>query len=295
MAAPSMDHTFGALYIGSESFSSFQGVLTVQAYTYFESFSKDPIRTKVLVRYILSSHRILDFVHLILISRSGYHYLISSWGNNEALIYSTHELNLHLALVGVATIFCQLFFLRRIWVLSGRNIPLIITLITGCLATVSLDIALSTQIMGDLRFSTFSSFTPEIVSVFVIGAVTDITMAGLMCFYLQRERSGFQKTDSLVTRIMHYTIATGAATSVLALGCLITAMHFSLGRMYTNALLATLNGRRSLREALQMTPVPGHSKDNHIHVHSGGIGQESSVVYARQVLLLHVRRRLFGY
>jgi hypothetical protein len=57
--------------------------------------------------------RILDVAHLVLIAQATYHYLVSNWGNPPALQLTTTSLDLHLIFVGLATICCQSFFLRR--------------------------------------------------------------------------------------------------------------------------------------------------------------------------------------
>ncbi|KAJ7483851.1 hypothetical protein B0H11DRAFT_2231996 [Mycena galericulata] len=82
----------------------------------------------------------------------------------------------------------------------------------------------------------------------------DMVIAMILVWYLIQGRTTFEKTNFVLTRIIQYTVTTGLATSMLALGCVAApdgfvfiAMHFSLGRMYTKALLATLNSRRNLR------------------------------------------------
>jgi hypothetical protein len=65
--------------------------------------------------------RLLDVTHLILICQSCYHYLVTNWGNGAALLISTHELDLHLIFVGIATLVCQGFFLHR-WGINFESI-----------------------------------------------------------------------------------------------------------------------------------------------------------------------------
>jgi len=249
-----LDPTYGAMLIGLLFATFFQGVLTVQAYIYYESFPNDTRRMKLLVAGVW----LLDVLHLVLISDAAYHYLVSEWGNFPALAYSTQELDLHLVIVGLATIVCQSFFLQRIWVFSGKNVWITGSLTAGCLTTLGLDVSMSIQISKVPLVSSFGNFTNEVIAVFSIGAGVDLAMALILAYYLRRGKSGFEKTNTLVSRVIQYTVATGLATSLLALACLIAylarpntfifiAMHFSLGRMYTNALLATLNSRRSLR------------------------------------------------
>ncbi|TFK64715.1 hypothetical protein BDN72DRAFT_774259, partial [Pluteus cervinus] len=230
----------------------FQGVLSMQAYHYYENFPRDPLTTRCrrLVWYILlvaildfvvntSIFRILDLIHLVLISDATYHYLVTDWGDQVALSFSTLPLDMHLVLIGLASIFCQGFFLHRIWVLSNHNMLVIATLALGCLSTFVLDVLTSIQIGSNLSVTTFAKHTKEVIAMFVIGAGVDLAIALVVCAYLNRGKTGFQRTDSMISKVIHYVVGSGLVTSLLAVACLVAAMHFSLGRMYTNALLAT--------------------------------------------------------
>ena len=114
--------------------------------------------------------RLVDVLHLVLIAQSSYHYMITNWGNAPALMYSTQELDLHLAIIGLATITCQSFFLYRIYIFSGKNKYLTAFLLAGCLTTLGLDITMSVQISSVPVVSSFGNFTPEVIAVFSIGA-----------------------------------------------------------------------------------------------------------------------------
>ncbi|KAJ7887643.1 hypothetical protein B0H14DRAFT_2337620 [Mycena olivaceomarginata] len=264
-----MDETYGAMFIGA--LYSFQGVLTVQAYIYYESFPDDLCRTKILVAIVWCGatipsflkeksdyllRRLLDVTHLILICQSCYHYLVTNWGNGPALLISTHELDLHLIFVGIATLVCQGFFLHRIWVFSKRNWILTGVLTAACVAAFAVEVLLSAQILQVPSVAYFSAHTGEVIALFSLGGAVDVAIALVLVFYLQQGRTHFDRTNFVVAQVVHYTVATGLATSVLAVACLAAAMHFSLGRLYTNALLATLNSRRNLRQATQVQRSP---------------------------------------
>ncbi|KIK54003.1 hypothetical protein GYMLUDRAFT_178129, partial [Collybiopsis luxurians FD-317 M1] len=191
-----------------------------------------------------------DTFHLGLIAQSAYYYLISSWGDLSALSFSTWELALHLTFIALSSFLCQLFFLNRIWIFSKRNLLLVGTLIVLCTATLALDILVTVQIMQNRSVAEFGRRKGEIIAVFISGALADVAITSILCFYVRRNRSGFKKTDSLITLIVRYTVSTGLITSILGVLTLVAyfaspesfifiAMHFSLGRMYTNALLAT--------------------------------------------------------
>ncbi|KAJ7495330.1 hypothetical protein FB451DRAFT_1213862 [Mycena latifolia] len=256
MAPPDFEATYGALLIGVFLSIFFQGILSMQAYIYYEAFPEDSWRLKSLVAVVWT----LDFVHLILICQAVYHYLVRNWGNEAALLETTTELDLHLVLLSAATMICQGFFLHRVWTFSHGNKILTGTLFAACLSTVILDAVMSAQTISNKSIATIlsHSFSGEVIGVFAVGAAVDLAIAIILCWYLQRGPFTFDRTHFVVTRIIQYTIATGLATSIFALGCLVVyvvlpttliflGMHFSLGRMYTNALLATLNSRRNLR------------------------------------------------
>ncbi|KAJ7438385.1 hypothetical protein B0H11DRAFT_2358579 [Mycena galericulata] len=260
MPVPDLNNTYGAMLIGTFFAIFFQGMLSVQAYIYYESFPEDSRKVKWMVAILWT----LDLVHLILICQTNYYYLISNWGNDNALLFSTQELDLHLLFIGASSIICQTFFLHRVWQFSEKNCILTGTLAAACLAALALDILITVQLSSDHSVSAYRLVMREIeiLAVFSLGAATDLFLAILLVRYLHLSRTSFERTNFVLNRIIQYTVATGLATSLLALGCVAAylisrdgfvfiAMHFSLGRMYTNALLATLNSRRNLRTALK--------------------------------------------
>ncbi|TFK70806.1 hypothetical protein BDN72DRAFT_503191 [Pluteus cervinus] len=93
-----------------------------------------------------------------------------------------------------------------------------------------------------------------------------------MCWYLCQGRNDttLARTASTLTRLIYQVGATGLATSLIAVAALVAyiirpksfifiAIHFSLGRMYTNSLLVSLNARVNLQ------------KDDHVVVPANGI------------------------
>ncbi|KAJ6468492.1 hypothetical protein C8R47DRAFT_1223296 [Mycena vitilis] len=221
MSSPTLDDTYGAMLIGTFFAIFFQGMLSVQAYIYYESFPDDPKRLKSLVATVWT----IDFVHLILICQVVYHYLISSWGNNAALLESTQALDLHLLLVGTATILCQAFFLKRLVLGNIWTRALTIASAAACLATLALDITMTIQTSSNNSFAVYRLVGREIeiITMFSLGAGVDIVIAGLLVWYLYRGRTGLEKTNFVLTKIIQYTVATGLATSMLALGCVAAA------------------------------------------------------------------------
>ncbi|KAH9835130.1 uncharacterized protein C8Q71DRAFT_764232 [Rhodofomes roseus] len=91
-----------------------------------------------------------------------------------------------------------------------------------------------------------------------IASCIDIFIAASLCYLLSRCRTGFCKTDSLISWLMFYTINTGLVTSMCSLVAVImlavfprtfltVAFQFVQVKLYINSYLAMLNARSSLR------------------------------------------------
>ncbi|KAF9051371.1 hypothetical protein BJ165DRAFT_1448343 [Panaeolus papilionaceus] len=255
-----LDSTYGAMFVGVLFAAFFQGMLTVQAFSYYDNFPHDHRRNKLIVATVC----ILDTVHLALISRATYQFVVTNWGFIPSLANSTTELNLHLLFTALTCIVVQLFYLERIWFFSHGNRWLVGALIIICLVPCALDIHLTVAILQKKSVSAFSAHTPEVIAIFTSGALGDLLIAFLICYYLRREQSAFEATRTVIAKIVQFAVGTGLATSLLAVAAVIAyftkrnsfyfiALHFSLGRTYTNALLATLNARRHMRQMLSQS------------------------------------------
>ncbi|KAF8175004.1 hypothetical protein K438DRAFT_1979891 [Mycena galopus ATCC 62051] len=257
-----LDSSDGALLIGVLVSTFFQGVLSVQAYIYYENFPEDPLSLKALVGFVWT----LDFVHLVLICQAMYNYLVTNRESVAALGLTTIQLDLHLVFLSVATITCQAYFIHRVWRFSNRNRLLTGVLTAGCTSTLVLDLLLAAQtIAGRNSTKVAPSLKRESIAVFSTGGANDLAIALVLCWYMQRRKSEFDRTNFVLTRIIHFTVSTGLVTRKSSRSgnprrrspntFVWLAMYVSLGRMYTNALLATLNSRRKLRTLLSAPPM----------------------------------------
>jgi len=240
-------------------------MLTVQAYVYYESFPNDSLKLKSLVALVWT----LDLAHLVLICNGMYTNLITNWGNDAALVTTMEAFNIHILFIGAAAILCQGFFIHRVYVFSKKNWLLAGLLALAVVVDFGLDIWLTVRITRDRSVAVYDAIGPIVIPMLSIGAGVDLIIAMLMVYYLHQGRTGFAQTDFVVTKIIQYAVSTSLATSLLALGSVTAyainpnnfayiAMPSSLGRMYTNALLVTLNSRRQLRSRLG-APVDNNS------------------------------------
>jgi len=88
------------------------------------------------------------------------------------------------------------------------------------------------------------------------GAACDILIASAITYSLLLSRSGFKATDRIISKLIIWTVATGAnsaLTATLQLACslalpntaLPVGLDLVLAKLYTNSLLAFLNRRKS--------------------------------------------------
>ncbi|KAH9486076.1 hypothetical protein JR316_0000140 [Psilocybe cubensis] len=266
-----LDSTFGAMLIGVFFAIFFQGVLSFQAWNYYENFPNDPLKFKLLVSVAWG----LDTIHTVIICQFMYHYLVTNWGFQAALVDATTELIIHILLVGMSCFVCQVYFMHRIWILSEKKILVLCIALAPSLTALILNIHLPLKMI----FAHFS--IPELVltekesaALYFISALSDVVIAGFLCYFLRlsNRRTQFQATRLVLKDILHYVVATGILTSACEIGAVIAAIHFSLGRLYTNSLLAALNSRKKIRDRLQ-----GNASGIGQSIHSHGAGKQKDI------------------
>ncbi|PPR01337.1 hypothetical protein CVT24_006339 [Panaeolus cyanescens] len=282
-----LDSTYGAMLVGVLFAAFFQGLLTVQAFNYFDNFPNDRLRIKLMVITVV----IMDTVHLILICKAAYINLVTNWGVIDHLMTSPIELNLHIIFTAISVFIAQAFFLERIWKFSHKNIWIMLALVIPAIVPYVLEIHITVLVVGNTSVTVYSKHANEAIGMFVTGAFADFLIALTTYYYLRKEKSAFQSTRSVVSRAIHMVVATGLATSMIALGSVIgyfagheaafyyIAIHFQLGRTYTNALLATLNSRQSMRQMLHtdaFKSLPVELRGVNSHTRTGTLVEDRS-------------------
>lgn len=93
-------------------------------------------------------------------------------------------------------------------------------------------------------------------AVNAMGAASDLAIALTLVALLHRARTGFRRSETIINRLILFSINTGLLTSMCAVLSLVTITVFPstfiymtffvcVSRLYTNTLYATLNARRS--------------------------------------------------
>jgi hypothetical protein len=251
-----IDNTLGALFVGFAAACCVYGILMSQIYTYFVNYSLDRPIYKAVVLLIL----FLETADQVLIGQIYYHYGISNFANISALAGGTQTWSfiLQQALGSIVGTMVKIAFALRVWRFSERNV--IITGIIMMLTLGGLSLAIVFSVKAFMLPDVFAVVKLRVLGTVTlgVGVLTDIITALSLCYFLNKLRTGYRQSDSLVSSLIKYAINTGALTSVVSVTTVVLyntmpsnlifiAVFFILSKMYAISFMATLNTRRVVR------------------------------------------------
>ncbi|KAG1861755.1 hypothetical protein DFJ58DRAFT_246061 [Suillus subalutaceus] len=147
-------------------------------------------------------------------------------------------------------------YVHRIWIVSkGRSkiLPIIVGIAVVLASGLSIVVVWATyqavQVSSDV-------VEVEWMIYMYLGTVAfvDVLIASSLCYLLATSRTGFSKTDLLITKLTVYIVNTGCLTSMCSITVIITcavmptnmifgAVDFVLLKLYVNSYIALLNAR----------------------------------------------------
>ncbi|KXN83367.1 hypothetical protein AN958_01504 [Leucoagaricus sp. SymC.cos] len=255
---PLVSHTLGAVFVGFVVACVVYGILITQVFRYFRGYPLDKTIFKVTVAIIT----VLETADSMFTGQLVYYYGIQSWGDWEVLIEAsmTWSIILQILFGSIVGTIVKTYFGLRVWRFSGRNIW-----ITGLIVSAALFEPLGITVLIESRSfqlpSIFAARDLQVLGTVSLGTgvLTDIVTAATLCFFLNRLRTGYQTSDSLVNMLSHYAINTGVLTSTISMATVILynvmpdtnldfiAFYFILSKLYAISFMATLNTRRQVR------------------------------------------------
>ncbi|TFK27563.1 hypothetical protein FA15DRAFT_701772 [Coprinopsis marcescibilis] len=248
--------TLGAASVGFSISCAVFGMLTTQVIIYYQRYFEDTNGYKILVGLLWS----LELMDQIFIGYAVYYYSITHYGDPSVLLNEDIVWPL-LAQVIVGNVvggIVKCCFALRVWRFSHRNYLIAVPIFFLILAQSGLAVVYCVRGF-QLNKLIYANQLRVIASVsLAAGMVTDVAIAVALCVLLRKLRTGFKKSDTLITTLTVYAINTGALTGAVALVTLIMynispnafyfmSTYFTLGKLYAISLLCTLNTRRSIR------------------------------------------------
>ncbi|TFK69152.1 hypothetical protein BDN72DRAFT_897544 [Pluteus cervinus] len=211
------------------------GVSCVQTWYYFNRYRADALYIKILVGSVLANNSFkktyttqvgtvwfADSVHQGLISHTVYYYVISHYDDPSRLAHVVWSILLEVSLNAFIGLLVQGFLTWRIWRLSDRNRVLTVVIVILVLSGFACSIIFTVQSMRLDTWVQLTELKGLSMAVNVLAAATDVVIAGVLFYYLHRCRTGFKGSDTIISKLILYTVSTGALTSICAIASLLT-------------------------------------------------------------------------
>jgi hypothetical protein len=253
---PEFATTYGPVLIGLLFSAGLLGITISQAFTYHNYFPKDKRILKAVVYYVV----FMEALRLGLGFHGVYYHILAYWGN-ASIPKPAWTSEIFLLLSALTEVAVRLYFAYRVYIMSQRNLYITTLLVTLCLAHMSVGVA--TWGVSFIN-QNLSAFTPVLHNLgtasLALSVTTDWCISLSLIYFLLRNRSGMANTDTIINRIVFYTINMGLITScfdICVLGLSLwnsphpqlysIALYQIVGNLYANSLLASLNSRITLR------------------------------------------------
>ncbi|CAA7266099.1 unnamed protein product [Cyclocybe aegerita] len=147
----------------------------------------------------------------------------------------------------------QFFIAWRIKIISNSLAMPIVIVVLGTCSLIG-GVTLTGLVIREREWAAFTKFEPAVITWLGASAVADVLITASLSWSLASPVSSSAATDDKVTKIIRLTVQTGLVTAIFAtLDVVIfvtvkgTTLNFlwdfPLSKLYTNALLSTLNAR----------------------------------------------------
>ncbi|KAH7335837.1 hypothetical protein B0J17DRAFT_668007 [Rhizoctonia solani] len=243
-----MDLLLGPILLGTIVNIWLYGIMVTQTAMYYVTFPKDHRWIKMLVAYMF----FIDTLNSIFDIGLVWKYTITLFGDFQGILVSSWWFNLEPLITVMISSSTQGFFAWRIAKLTGHAwMGWAIALSAFIQFAAGLASTIGTFIVRD--FVRFQELRAAVITWLGLSALTDIVITCILSWHLHTHRTGFPKTDDVITRLVRLTVQTGLITTVWATTDLVTYLCWShnlhlffqlpLCKLYTNSLMSTLNSR----------------------------------------------------
>ncbi|RDB19944.1 hypothetical protein Hypma_013123 [Hypsizygus marmoreus] len=229
------------------------GVALAQAAFYYRTFPGDHKYWKILVGVLIA----LDSMHIFSLTEG-----VHDW----FLVQRLTTVLPRGALVASFTTYIietvvQCAYALRVWALSNKNRWLTgfvvafacIQLAGGMGVSHGLAVAVSIDDVHSKTAKTYGAVQ------LVASVICDVAISAAMVFLLNKNRNGIKRTESIIDRLIIYSVNVGLVTSVIAILNLVfwqatpqnfnfVIFHYIISKLYINSFLVTLNSRVAYRK-----------------------------------------------
>lgn len=257
-----LEITLGPLLLGIFFNTFLYGVLTFQYASYYNTAFNDAL----WIRLTVFSLFCLDTFHSTSLIYLAWVYAVDDFDNPLALARSVWPYPAWVFIATVTACITQVFLAYRILRLK-KSITLYATLLVLAAAAFVFGIFFGIKVCNVKTLIQTTGLSPLISVWLCLEVVVNVLITGILLHSLSRSRTGFQRSDSIINRLMQTTVQTGLFTSVASI--LTLALYLAdkntefynlfgvpTSRLYSITLMHTLLCREALRG---MISLPGES------------------------------------
>ncbi|KAK7028530.1 MFS domain-containing protein [Favolaschia claudopus] len=285
MSSPPSPHdVLGPYYIGVVLGTFLYGILVLQCITYYQGFKRDRRWLRYFILYIFIAETANTTVSIAMI----YEPLISQFGTIKPMFLFPSLLPGQPIMETAVSVPVQFFYAWRLRIiLQNWIVPVLI-----CLTSLSaLGGAWWTafEVINAVDYLHKSQVDHSALVWSCSSAACDVLITASLFFSLRNRKTGVKHTDDTVDRIIRTTVQTGAITMIftglnvglfvgLSNSTLNFVFDFALPKLYSNALVSTLNARGGTFSSEQRNVLFSNGPGTGTQQHTAGGGPTSVVI-----------------
>ncbi|KAF7368338.1 Saposin B-type domain-containing protein [Mycena venus] len=249
-----LNANLGSLEIGTMLGTFLFGIETLQTFNYYKRFPKDSNLLKGAVGFVW----LLELGQTISTLHAVYLQTIIFYGQPTHVLSPPLSEEIPILFSGLIYTIVQTFFANRVRVLSGQWYTMALACVLGLFRFVG-DVWIGALLLKYVHVTVLLEWRWLVTTSLSLDLSTDILITASLCFCLWNMRSCESKRtrsmlDTLILWAIESTILTSAGSVVqiilfMTRTDLVWAGVFVIqSKLFSNAMLASLNGRQKLRE-----------------------------------------------
>ncbi|KAJ7130412.1 hypothetical protein C8R44DRAFT_872220 [Mycena epipterygia] len=262
---PGLDGTYGTLEIGVVIGTFLSGIETLQTFNYYRNFPKDSALLKAIVALVW----LLALSQTICSLHANYLITVTYYGRSPYQVTATppHSLVLAIFFTSLSNTVVQLFFGNRIRVISGKRCITIVCFVLNVTSLAgSLVLMANMWTSSDALTILRSRLEWELILFSALAPFVDFIIATSMCYHLWRLRQSEPRSERMRSTLDTLILWTAETTLLTSLAGIIQLVLFLVrtdlafmvfyliqSKLYSNSMLAVLNGRTRFRSHDQET------------------------------------------
>jgi hypothetical protein len=288
--------TWGMQFIGFALDLVLYGAAMICVIQYFRTQSKRDTR---FINGVIAILGIVATVQALFLTIQNYKDYVSFFGDLDKQDKILVEANVMLLATYIVAFVSQIFYLSRIWILTGGNYYYSVPVGVLALVQICAGVAQTVFVAKVHTYRNLPSTEPVTSAQSGAAAACDVLITVILCYILHDSRSSIRRTNSVVDKLILYAINRGMATSTAALLNLAFFVGLNGTQIFTIPLLPScqlyvisvcsmLMSRESLRADLHGDPrhdsVPlgslssGNHEGNFVTVPNTNVLVSTSVV-----------------